>query len=197
MCSRYEILTDLESIVAGEAMRVPPTSEQLRTFTAGEIRPTDIAPVTLPGRVLVMMPWGLSVAWQSQPVINARSETLESKPTFRPLLSQRCIVPASAYFEWRTSGRDKIKTRIHIDQTIFFAGLIGDGRFTIVTCAPAPSIAHIHDRMPVILDRAQQGIWLDAALSYAHAKQALRPYSGPLKFEECAPTPQRQGELVF
>lgn len=199
MCSRYEVLTDLESIVAGEAVRVPPTDEQLRTFAPGEIRPTNLAPVILPGGMLAIMPWGLHVDWQSQPVINARAETLERKPTFNPLLSQRCVVPMSAYFEWRKAGPAKIKTRIHLapDDHFACAGLVGDGRFTIITCAPAAAIAHIHDRMPVILDRFAQQTWLNINRSYADVKDVLEPYAGKLVFEEIAPPPHRQGELAL
>jgi putative SOS response-associated peptidase YedK len=199
MCARYELLTTFESVVAGLALRVPPDDEQThrpRAFERGEVRPTNLAPVVMPDRSLAWLPWGLAVEWQNQPVINARAETLESKPTFRPLLNQRCLVPASAYFEWRAAGKEKIKTRIKTNEEVFaFAGLIGAGRFTIVTCAPAAPIAHIHDRMPVILDTAAQDAWLSTK-PFAEVKSVLRPYSGELSFEELL-APKRQGELAL
>jgi putative SOS response-associated peptidase YedK len=200
MCARYELLTNLDSIIAGIALHVPPIDEQARqprAFERGEIRPTNLAPVVLQDRTLAWLPWGLVVDWQNQPVINARAETLDSKPTFRPLLNQRCLVPASAYFEWRAVGKDKIKTRIRAENTVLaFAGLIGDGRFTIITCAPAAVIAHIHDRMPVILDRAAQEAWL-ADGPYTEVKAMLAPFGGRLIFEEFAPPPKRQGAFAF
>jgi putative SOS response-associated peptidase YedK len=200
MCSRFELETTLETIVDDFALNVPPTDEQAhqpRAFNRGEIRPTNLAPVVLQNRTLAWLPWGLAVDWQNQPVINARAETLDSKPTFRPLLQQRCLVPATAYFEWRVAGKDKIKTRIRAENNVLaFAGLIGDGRFTIITCAPAPAIAHIHDRMPVILDRAGQDAWL-ANRHYTEVKAVLAPFGGRLTFEELAPPPKRQGAFAF
>jgi putative SOS response-associated peptidase YedK len=193
-------MTTLERMIAAWALHLPRLDkEDPCELGSGEIRPTDIAPVVLPGRRLAMLPWGLKVDWQSQPVLNARAETLETKPTFRPLLEQRCLVPATAYFEWKSDGRDKIKTRIHADDhgIIAFAGLIGDGRFTIVTCAPAPSIAHVHDRMPVILDRAQQASWLDRANAFGAVKQVLRPYRGTLAADEIPGARPRQGQLAL
>jgi putative SOS response-associated peptidase YedK len=201
MCARYELLTTLESIVAGVALRFPPTDEQAQhfhTFARGEVRPTNLAPIIMQSHTLAFMPWGLAVDWQSQPVINARAESLGSKPTFKPLLNQRCLVPASAYFEWRAAGKMKIKTRIRAGHAhvMMFAGLIGDGRFTIVTCAPAPIIAHIHDRMPMVLDRAAQELWLSDR-AYNDVKSVLVPFGGDLAFEEFTPPPHRQGELAF
>ncbi|MBL8645487.1 MAG: SOS response-associated peptidase [Rhodospirillaceae bacterium] len=201
MCSRYEILTPFESIVAGRALGISPSDEdaqRARKFPKGEVRPTDMAPVILSEHTIGWMPWGLSVSWQSQPVINARAETLEQKPTFRPLLEQRCLVPASAYFEWRTAGRSKIKTRISLAESngLMFAGLIGDGRFTIVTCAPAPSIAHIHDRMPVLLEPEAQLVWLSTQRKFVDVKGVLVPCRAALKAEEISP-PARQGELAL
>ncbi|MDX2141955.1 MAG: SOS response-associated peptidase family protein [Rhodospirillaceae bacterium] len=167
--------------------------------------------------------------------MNARAETLETKPTFRPLLERRCLVPATAYFEWKNarfqakwssgsppgkradslneafsgakplhtfaenaSGRDKIKTRIHANDNgiIAFAGLIGDGRFTIVTCAPAPAIAHVHDRMPVILGREQQVLWLDETKTFGAVKHVLAPY-GDLAADEVPGARPRQSQFAF
>ena len=175
MCARYELLATLESIVAGVVLCTPPTDDQAhkaRAFERGEVRPTNLAPVITPDRTLAWVPWGLSVDWQNQPVINARAETLGSKPTFQ--------------------------TRIRADHSnVFtFAGLLSDNRFLIITCAPAPAIAHIHDRMPVILDRAGQDLWLSDR-PYSEVKSVLAPFGGDLAFEEITPPPKRQGELAF
>lgn len=168
-----------------------------RAFERGEIRPTNLAPVITVGGAVAMRPWGLSVSWQSQPLINARSETLADKPTFKPLLGQRCLVPASAYFEWRKDGKLKIKTRIHPanDNLFAMAGLIGDGRFTIVTCAPSPSIAHIHDRMPVIISPDAEARWLDGRIDFAELAPLLGSDGTRLTFEDLKPLPDRQGQL--
>ncbi|MDX2221402.1 MAG: SOS response-associated peptidase [Rhodospirillaceae bacterium] len=204
MCARYELTTPPERMIERFGLRVPPMSDGgwgPRPFERGEVRPTNIAPVILPGGTVVALPWGLVVTWQDQPLINARAETLDTKPTFRPLLESRCLVPATAYFEWRRDGKNKIKTRISTADGLFaMAGLIdarGDTqRFTIVTCAPAPEIAHIHDRMPAVLDPAGQSAWLSAA-PFADVKGVLMTYRGAMAFTEPAAIPPRQGALLL
>ncbi|MCB2108653.1 MAG: SOS response-associated peptidase [Rhodobacteraceae bacterium] len=189
MCSRYELNTPPERMIERFGLRVPETVTRqwsAHKFAFDEIRPTNIAPIVLQERRLEAIPWGLAVSWQSQPLIHARAETLDSKPTFKPLLQNRCVVPASAYFEWRRDGKAKIKTRIASDdQDLFaFAGLTDGERFTIVTCEPAASIAHIHHRMPVILGEDATTAWLDRARSYAEVKPLLVPFNGKLAWTE-------------
>jgi putative SOS response-associated peptidase YedK len=200
VCSRYELLTKIESIIAGFAVREPLPDDFDNgpdPFTLSEIKPTNRAPVITPGGKLVLRPWGLKVDWQNQPVINARSETLDQKPTFKPLLARRCLVPATAYFEWRKAGRDKIKTRLRPQNNdlFAFAGLLNDEAFTIVTCTPTPAIAHIHDRMPVILPRAAQDLWLSDQ-PYSAVKSVLVSFGESMTFDELSP-PKRQGELAL
>ena len=91
----------------------------------------------------------------------------------------------TAYLEWRTADDgSKRKNRIAPAAGLAaFAGLSDGEAFTIVTCAPAPAIEHIHDRMPVILDA--QG---------AATRAALHPFEGALMYEEQIPE-QAQGEL--
>src|SRR5215475_2056179 len=105
-------------------------------------------------------------------MINARAETLAEKPAFRGLLkSQRCLVPASGFYEWRAEGRTKIPYYIHPEPTslVTFAGLYDywtnpQGEevtsFTIITTKAAGVVAQLHHRMPVILDRAREETWL-------------------------------------
>lgn len=209
MCARYELTTPAERVIERFGLKVPPPPENGRSgdewgprpFERGEIRPTNLAPVILPGGMVAALPWGLAVSWQDQPLINARAETLDAKPTFRPLLGARCLVPATAWFEWRRDGKSKIKTRIATAEAPFaIAGLIsgaGDQRrFAIVTCAPAPAIAHIYDRMPAVLDTAGEAAWLSTR-PFGEIKTVLRPYRGPLVASETAPAPDRQGALTL
>ena len=122
--------------------------------------------------------WGLAVEWNAKPLINARAETLREKKTFLPLLENRCLVPATAYFEWRKDGPALRKNRIGTkSRNVFaFAGLTDGERFTIVTCLPSPGIAHIHNRMPVILMAQAEQRWLDLVNPYVAVAGLLRPY---------------------
>lgn len=120
--------------------------------------------------------WGLIPSWTKDAaignkMINARAETITEKPSYRkPLRSQRCLVPADAFYEWKLNGK-KIPHRIFVkDQKIFsMAGLwdlwvSSDGElihsFTIITTGANEFMKNIHDRMPVILRPEEEKIWL-------------------------------------
>ncbi len=185
MCSRYE-LNEAPNILAkrfGLRWLLPMAPK-------GEVRPTNRSLVVHAepggGREAAQLPWGLAVSWDSKPLINARAETLAERKTFRPYLERRCLVPATGYFEWLRDGRRRIKYRIAPEQlgAFAFAGLIGEGAFTIITCQPEASIGHIHDRMPVILAPQSEGAWIDPATPFEAVASLLTPYRcGPLAAE--------------
>ena len=189
MCSRYELNSTSREIAQRFQLEQPPPMVNM-----AEVRPTDRALVIEAGGACRLLAWGLSVLWDKKPLINARAETLAEKKTFQTLLDNRCLVPASAYFEWRRDGKARFKNRIapNAATPFAFAGLIDGDRFTIVTCAPQPAIAHIHERMPVILDRRAESPWIDPDVSFAEVSGLLVPYGAePLKAEEETPTGQR------
>ena len=195
MCSRFELDTPANALkkrfrLKGAAPR--PNKAEMRPTDLGLIvLASDEGPRFLP--VARIATWGLQPDWgtRGRPLINARAETIETKPTFRPLLRTRCIVPASAYFEWRPAGRLKLKNRIADadGEVLAFAGLLdlNSERFTIITCPPAPEIAHIHDRMPVLLTEDEDQAWLDPELSFDQVKGLLRPKSGLIAVETPPP----------
>lgn len=163
-----------------------------------EVRPTDAALMVREdagARISELRPWGLRVDWTTQPMINARAETLSEKPTFRTLLENRCIVPADAYFEWRkTDDGGKRKNRIYGSELLMMAGLFDAERVTVVTCPPSPCIQHIHNRMPVLLTHKGVDAWLSPAL-FADIADILQPFPGPLSFDEETPPPPAQQDL--
>ena len=189
MCSRYELnTTNLEHVSSRFSAKI-----QSGIPALSEIRPTNRVPVIKPGGQVEMLHWGLEHPWNSKTLINARSETLEQKKTFKPLLENRCLVPASAYFEWRKNAKKKIKTRIApVDQDLIaFAGLFDDDRFTIITCVPSPAIAHIHGRMPVILERHYEQDWLAEGIPFGQVSKMLTSYpDGALSAQEVTRPPQ-------
>ncbi|MEQ8193415.1 MAG: SOS response-associated peptidase, partial [Rhodospirillales bacterium] len=160
-----------------------------------EIRPTDQALIIRRPGQGEMLAWGIPASWDSKPLINARSETLAERKSFQPLLANRCLVPATAYFEWRGVGRKRFKNRIApaAGGPFAFAGLYDGNAFTIITCTPASSIAHIHGRMPVILTREAETAWLDPARPFATLATHLVPYEeNPLNAEEQIPPGTQQ-----
>ena len=200
MCSRFEINNTLENV----ALRfdISTNATLMPEFAPiAEVQPTNEVPVVNNDRQILPLHWGLKVDWNNKPIINARAETLAEKQTFQPLLENRCLVPATAYFEWRKDKKLKIKTRIQPDngELVAFAGLIDDDTFTIITCQPSPSIAYIHGRMPVILDPASEAVWLSADNAYEDVTKLLTPYPDErLETEEISnPTAKekKQGDL--
>lgn len=126
---------------------------------------------------LSYMRWGLVPSWAKDPaignkMINAKAETLAEKPSFRvPLRSKRCIVPATSFFEWK---QDEGKTPYSISlksQKIFGIAGLWDSwispegeiihTFTLITTEANEFMQQIHHRMPVILTRENEKLWLN------------------------------------
>lgn len=203
MCGRYyieiesdlveirKILTDLNERFSGQ-----PALARLKT---GEIFPTDVVPVirtweTDEGPRLLpdLMQWGFA---EPYPLINARAETADSKPTFRRYVADnRVLVPATAFFEWQEpaeAGQKKTKLKLsRPEEAVFYmAGLYRPlapeqnplqvtGQFVILTAAANESVSPIHDRMPLIVPRALLRPYLqDQNLARALLHQAvLQPF---------------------
>ena len=141
--------------------------------------------------------WGLIPSWAKDPkignrMINARSETLAEKPSFRTAYKQRrCLVLADGFYEWRQEPGGKSKTPIYIrlksDKPFAFAGLweawrpsTGDDPLlscTIITTTPNSLMETIHRRMPVILEPDAYDLWLDPhEQPAAQLNGLLKPY---------------------
>ncbi|NLX48962.1 MAG: SOS response-associated peptidase [Methanospirillum sp.] len=142
---------------------------------------------------IVMMKWGLVPHWARDPApsrrpINARAETLAERPMFRGLIRHnRCLVPASGFYEWKKEGNRKTPyyLRLKDDDLFAFAGLYdiwrdADGlplaTYTIVTTAANEVVAPIHDRMPVILRREDEERWIGGV---PPGQEDLRDLLGP------------------
>jgi len=200
MCARYEIKSTIEQIISRyNIYKTPQKAEKFSSIT--EVRPTDPVPVITTNHKVQILHWGLKVGWGNKPIINARSETLREKTTFIPLLENRCLVPATAYFEWCKNNNSKTEFCIRPNKpNIFsFAGLTDGDEFTIVTCTSSDSISHIHNRMPIILNRNDEEVWLSAKNSF---KTVAKLFSSDQEqhfqienTQEPSVTPSKQGDL--
>lgn len=149
--------------------------------------------------------WGLIPFWTKDEkqadeikrmTLNARSDTIFSKPSFRePIMKKRCIVPSTGYFEWRHEGNKKIPYYIYIkDEPIFSMAGVYDSwqdkatgeiinTFSIITTEANPLTDYIHNtkhRMPAILNQEDEKRWLDPKLGKSDIEQLLLPFSADL-----------------
>jgi len=197
MCSRFERKTPPEKLIIRFELLTTITLDFPMASTQGEIRPTDPAIIIPNVNETAVLSWGLPASWDNKPLINARAETLTERKTFQPLLGNRCLVPATGYFEWRKAGRNRFKNRIALanDEPFAFAGLYTETAFTIITCSPVSEIADIHGRMPVILSRDSEKLWLDQSAPFDAVAGLLTPYTDSrLVAEETIP-PGTQEDL--
>lgn len=207
MCGRFTHLLKWAQLQRLLRLTCDPIELPLRY----NIAPTQQAPVvrTTPegGRAVHLLRWGLVPSWAKDlsignTMINARGETLATKPAFRTAFKRRrCIVPASGFYEWKKSEGTKTKQPFYItasdESPLMFGGLweswtlvkdegegVSEGKpeivrtFTIITTSPNEMMATLHDRMPLILDASDIDRWLDPKVE--DASELVRPYPSEL-----------------
>lgn len=178
MCGRY-LLTRIEKQILeefGVEVHITPG----RRFN---IAPSQLVPVVRTEgehRILTMQRWGLIPAWAKDPkigykLINARSETVLEKPSYREAFKKRrCLILADGFYEWKKLDAKTKQPYCFTmrDNSIFaFAGIWERWKdpkgeviesCSILTTSPNELCASVHDRMPVILDPRQYDTWLNA-----------------------------------
>lgn len=170
------------------------------------------APVS--ARRLKTVRWGLVPSWAKDRaigsrMINARVETLASKPAYRKAFAKRrCLLPADGYFEWyptqQTGASGKplkqpFFVRPRDGGVLAMAGLYeiwrdqavadesSDGAFlwtaTVITTSAEDAVGHIHDRMPMVVEPERYAEWLDPNLSAPDQLAALLVPAAPGRLE--------------
>ena len=171
-------------------------------YPSYNIAPTQITPILgyTGKRIVKLMRWGLIPSWSKNKsigakLINARSETLLEKPSFRDLVSRnRCVVITDGYYEWHKEGEIKTPYYLHHpDQKLLpMAGLCDTWKsiegekilsYTVITTEPANEISFIHNRMPVILKSNDIDRWIQHGNeSIRDTLNLLKPYSDELQY---------------
>jgi putative SOS response-associated peptidase YedK len=192
MCSRYFL--DADGNIIAYTFRVPVDDRIRKRFN---IAPTQDAPVIRPGirngeREVVMMRWGL-VPFRAKDLaignklINARCESVSEKPAFRSAFKrQRCVIPASGFFEWTGEPRHRVPHAVTVEgrPLLPFAGLWESWKdaggkpietYTIITTTANRFMAGMHDRMPAILEHADIDTWMSG--SPEDAWKLIKPYA--------------------
>ncbi len=193
MCGRYALDANIDSLIAHYKAIIGD-----KEFEGDdEIFPTNTVPIirAMGNRNIDFLKWGFMPSFTKKPLINARGETVDIKPTFKnSFINKRCIIPATSFFEWEKVGDKKIKRRISIEDELFsIAGLYNsfndnEGKsyeaFTILTINANEQMKHIHERMPVILSRDNEDIWLaEGNRDILGLKELIIPWQGKLIIE--------------
>ena len=196
MCGRYA--TTLTAASLNQEFEVDLANSFVDLEPNYNQAPTDPAPIVVQRkakddipehRELMTARWGLIPSWAKDPsignrMINARTETVAEKPAFKKAFAtRRALVPADGYYEWYVQD-DKTKQPFFItprDRSVMaMAGLYEFWKdpatsdwvtsFTILTTTAEDSLGHLHDRMPLIVERGGYAEWLDPA---PHPVEAL------------------------
>jgi putative SOS response-associated peptidase YedK len=178
MCGRFTLIAGGEPIA--ELFQLEAVPALTARYNIAPSQPVAVVRQLVPGapRQLDMVRWGLIPSWSADlsignRLINARSETVADKPSFRAAMRQRrCLVPADGFFEWQAQGRKKqpflFRRR---DGGLFAIAELwecwqGPDEKVIESCTLLTTEANevvrpIHDRMPVLVNPADYSSWLD------------------------------------
>lgn len=177
MCARFTMTQEDKALLAEfEAKTI---DEQYRQ--SYNLAPTQLAPVIISQKpeAIQLFHFGLVPFWakdkkSSYSMMNARQETVLENNTYKPLMihNKRCLVLADGFYEWKTEGKKKLPYRfVLLNRKAFaFAGLWSQWKsedkkevyesFTILTTTPNEQVATLHNRMPVILTKEEEKLWL-------------------------------------
>lgn len=192
MCGRFSLAATGEEVAAH--YELPEVPFVVPRYNIAPTQPVAAIRLKSSGsREFTFFQWGLIPSWAKDPstgskMINARAETVADKPAFRAAFKRRrCLLPATGFYEWQQTNGRKQPMYIHAAEggIVSLAGLwevwqSPDGGLletcTILTTTPNSLMEPIHNRMPVILDPLDYGMWLDADTPPDQLHHLLRPY---------------------
>jgi putative SOS response-associated peptidase YedK len=192
MIERYSLTVTADKIRERFSVDVPGSYKQ--RYNAA---PTQLLPVITsadPAGISTFY-WGTSPEWSknklpSEKMVNVRAEALAEKPALkRAMMKMRCIVPADGFYAWKKIGKKtQIPHRFLLkDSEVFsMAGIWEEfddeegnsvHTFMIMTVAANETVTTVYDRMPVMLDKESERIWLDQQATESDLTKLLIPYA--------------------
>lgn len=176
MCGRFVLSADLDHWVGALGVQRVLTETLPPSWNVAPTDPVYAVAEHHGERQLGTMRWGLIPHWSPDGKglhINARAETVATKPAFRDAFRfRRCLIPSDGFYEWQQTPRGSIPHHVSLaDGDMVFAGIwstwtdpatdLARRTCAILTTDAAPAIADIHDRMPVWLAADLWEDWLD------------------------------------
>jgi putative SOS response-associated peptidase YedK len=193
MCGRFALVSDLTGIQ--EKFDIRKISAEFQPDW--NVSPGQYIPAVIHREghnELVSFLWGLIPSWAKDPsighkMINARAETIQEKPSFRDAFkNRRCLIIADGFYEWGKNNKKKNPLYLYLKsgEPFGLAGLYETwtspdkspiNTCTIITTGSNQLIQSFHDRMPVILPKEKEQIWLnDRAADKSMLFSVLKPY---------------------
>lgn len=165
MCGRYFVDDEMWREIKKICKQIDDSKLKV---TRGDVCPTDMA-VVLMGMKEVrteQMQWGFTQQYQDGLLINARAETVLSKPSFRDSMRHcRCVIPAAGFYEWN-KAKEQVSFRMPQSKILYMAGIwqptAKEKQFTILTTSPNDSVSPVHDRMPLVLTSEEIIPWIQS-----------------------------------
>ncbi|WP_427163010.1 SOS response-associated peptidase [Aliinostoc sp. HNIBRCY26] len=195
MCGRFTLTQSAQALADFFQIQEVPNLTAQYNIAPTQMVATVLYNPTDNKRQLQHLRWGLIPSWAKDPnigakLINARSETVAEKPSFRSAFKKRrCLVVADGFYEWQKqqSTKQPFYFRLGDGNPFAFAGLwekwISPAQEEVISCTILTTTANellqsIHDRMPVIIDPKDYDTWLNPEIQTAQKLQPLlSPYS--------------------
>ncbi|QQS18052.1 SOS response-associated peptidase [Candidatus Saccharibacteria bacterium] len=197
MCGRYTLDASAEDI----SRRFGAPARQVKVSPSYNVSPGQLMPaITLESdgtRAIELMVWGIHRFFgkdKTRVLINTRAENAFGGFWRKTVFAQRCLIPATGFYEWKLTKDGKIPycIRPKDDALYAFAGIWEDWQndegqrlrtYSIMTSAANEETKCIHDRMPIVLHRTDEAAWLDVASGSQNAIERLLCPSEDGRFE--------------
>jgi putative SOS response-associated peptidase YedK len=197
MCGRFSLAKSKEELFKRFAVQIKtPFSPQ---YNIAPMQSCAVITNQAPNEIQFYQ-WGLIPSWSidrstAMNMINARAESVYQKIPFKHIVkNQRCLVLADGFFEWRKEGKNKVPYRFNLnsEEAFSFAGLWDSWKnedngdtvhsFTIVTTDANKLVKSVHDRMPVILRKDLEKLWIAENVTESQAGSLLKAYDSELMY---------------
>ncbi|QQR64144.1 SOS response-associated peptidase [Candidatus Roizmanbacteria bacterium] len=179
MCGRFQIDTNKEEIEKHYGMELGSAFKS--RYNAA---PSQEIPVVTDDKI-EFKKWDLPLKFGDKFIrnlANIRDDSLR-KGWAKRFLGQRCLVPSTGYYEWKTTADGKVPYYFGLKKhrLFSFAGLYDGDTFALITTTASKQTSSVHKRMPVILSESDEKLWVNADNDFEQVKSLVSPFEGELE----------------